>query len=251
MGQEPEPYERLFVAVDTPDAERARGLVRLLAGRVGGFKIGLELFASHGPGLVREFRESGRIFLDLKLHDISNTVARTAGAIARLGVDYFTVHASGGAAMVRRAALAAAEAAQASGLNPPTVLAVTVLTNLDDDALAEIGLRGPTASAVERLAILARDAGAGGLVCSALEVQAARRLFPAGTLVVPGIRSRGIRVGNDDQARTASPARAVELGADLLVVGRPVTDADDPAAAVDAIARELQQAEQTDSGTRR
>jgi orotidine-5'-phosphate decarboxylase len=243
MPREPEPFEHLFVALDTPDAERARGLARSLAGRVGGFKIGLELFASHGPDLVRELRDSGRVFLDLKLHDISNTVARTAEAIARLGVAYFTVHASGGAAMVQRAALAAAEASLAAGLSPPTVLAVTVLTNLDDDALASVGLRGPTASAVERLAILARDAGAGGLVYSALEVQAARRLFPEGTLVVPGIRSRRNRVGNDDQARTATPARALELGADLLVVGRPITDAEDPAAAADAIVEELQHAE--------
>jgi len=250
MDRKPEPYERLFVAVDTPNAERARELARLLTGRVGGFKVGLELFASHGPELVRELRASGRIFLDLKLHDISNTVAHTAAAIARLGVDYFTVHASGGPAMVQRAALAAAEAAEADGLNPPTVLAVTVLTSLDDDALAAVGLRGPTASAVERLAILARNAGAGGLVCSALEVQAARSLFPTGTLVVPGIRSLGNRVGNDDQARTATPARALELGADLLVVGRPITGADDPVEAVEAITRELQQAEPADPGKR-
>ena len=157
MGRELEPYERLFVALDTPDAERARELARRLAGRVGGFKVGLELFTSHGPDLVRELRDAGRLFLDLKLHDISNTVARTAEAIARLGIDYFTVHASGGSAMVQRAALAATDAADAAGLNPPRVLAVTVLTSLDDDALAAVGLRGPTASAVERLAILARQ----------------------------------------------------------------------------------------------
>jgi orotidine-5'-phosphate decarboxylase len=191
-------------------------------------------------------RESGRIFLDLKLHDVSNTVARTAAAIALLDVDYFTVHASGGPAMMQRAVAAANEAADAANLQRPTLLAVTVLTNLDDDALAAVGLRGPTAAAVERLVLLARDAGAGGLVCSALEVQHARSLFPAATLVVPGIRSLANRVGNDDQARTATPARALELGADLLVVGRPITEADDPVEAAERITHEMQYAEPAD-----
>jgi len=239
LSREPNPHERLYVALDTPDASRARKLARALAGRVGGFKIGLELFTSHGPDLVRELRDSGRIFLDLKLHDIPNTVAGAAAAIARLGVDYFTVHASGGPAMLKRASVAAAEAAGAAGLAAPTLLAVTVLTSLDDATLDIVGLRGPSAAAVERLARLTRESGAGGLVCSAREVQRAREVFPSGTLVVPGIRPGATAVGNDDQARTATPAEAVERGADLLVVGRPITDAADPAEAAAAIVREL------------
>lgn len=234
-----EAHRRILVALDTPDAEQARALVRRLSGRVGGFKVGLELFTSHGPGLIEEIRDAGNeIFLDLKLHDIPNTVAGAAAAAARLGVDFFTVHASGGPEMIRRGVAAANDAARAAGVRPPVVLAVTVLTSHDDDDLERIGLAGPCASAVLRLAELARGAGAGGLVCSPLEVGRARERFPAGVLVVPGIRPAASAEG-DDQARTATPASAVSLGADRLVIGRPITRAEDPVAAALAVADEL------------
>ena len=160
--------------------------------------------------------------------------------MTRLGASHLTVHASGGASMIRRAVQAAEETADAVGGTPPTVLAVTVLTSHDDDELRSIGLAGPCADAVARLATLAAEAGAGGLVCAAQEVGRARELFPDGELVVPGIRpAAGPELGNDDQARVATPARAVALGADRLVIGRPITRAEEPAAAARAIAEEI------------
>jgi len=236
-----EPRERIFVALDTPDVERARILVRSLEGRVGGFKLGLELFTSHGPELIGEIRDrGGLVFLDLKFHDIPNTVAGAAGAAARLGVSFFTLHACGGPKMIRRGVDAAARGAAQAGLEAPVALAVTVLTSHDDDELGLVGLQGPCEAAVLRLAALARDAGAGGLVCSPLEVASVREAFPAGVLVVPGIRPGGLSAGGgDDQSRTATPATAVRLGADRLVIGRPITRADDPPAAAEAIAEEI------------
>ncbi len=237
----PRGKDRIFVAVDTPHAEIARDLVRALRYCVGGFKIGLQLFCSHGPTLVREIRDVGLpVFVDLKLHDIPNTVAGAAAAIAQLGVDYFTVHAGGGSAMVRQAADASAEAAVSEGLDSPTVLAVTVLTSIDASCLQEIGWNGSVEDATVRLAKLARDAGAGGLVSSPLEVETMREVFPEGTLVVPGIRPAAADVAGDDQSRVATPARAVALGADFLVIGRPITRADDPTAAARNIAVELE-----------
>jgi orotidine-5'-phosphate decarboxylase len=235
-----EAHERIFVALDTPDAARARALVRQLEGKVGGFKIGLQLFTIAGSEIVDEVRRSGAaVFLDLKLHDIPNTVAGAAAAAARMGVSFFTMHATGGAEMITRGVEAAAEAAEAEKLPQPTALAVTVLTSHDDADLEMIGLNGPCGDAVRRLAALARDAGAGGLVCSALEVEAARAIHPEGTLVVPGIRPAGGAPKNDDQSRVATPAQAVASGADRLVIGRPITGADDPAAAATAIATEI------------
>ena len=235
-----QPHQRVFVALDTPRLVEARQWVRLLRGSVGGFKVGLELFSSHGPEVVREIASGGdAVFVDLKLHDIPSTVAGAAAALGRLGVSYFTVHATGGPVMIRRAVEAAGEAARAGGGDPPVVLAVTVLTSHDDDELSAIGLEGPCPAAALRLAELARDAGAGGLVCSPHELESLRRAFPGGQLVVPGIRPAG--TGRDDQARTATPGRAVALGADRLVIGRPITRAADPLAAAIAIAREIEQ----------
>jgi orotidine-5'-phosphate decarboxylase len=234
------PRERIFVAIDTPDPARARNLARMLTGRVGGFKVGLEAFVASGPSLVRELRDDGHIvFLDLKLHDIPNTVEGAAAAAARLGVGFLTVHALGGPEMISRA-VKACEASAVAGDVPPVVLAVTILTSHDDASLARVGIDGRCADAVSRLATLAREAGAGGLVCSPLEVAAARRVHPAGILVVPGIRpaSPGPRKP-DDQARVATPADAVRAGADRIVVGRPITEAPDPAAAADAIAEDI------------
>ena len=234
-------HERIFVALDTPDLERARTLLGALAGRVGGFKVGLELFASHGPRMIDEIKDRGSgVFLDLKFHDIPNTAAGAAAAAARQGVDFFTVHASGGPEMIRRAVESAAEAAAAAGFTAPVALAVTVLTSHDDDELAAIGLAGPCGAAVKRLAGLARKAGAGGLGCSPLELGSIREAFPDGVVVVPGIRPAGLTAGaGDDQSRTATPAAAIRARADRLVIGRPITRAEDPAAAAEAIAGEI------------
>ena len=234
------PDARTFVALDTPDIDRARALARMLAGRVGGFKVGLEAFVALGPSLVDELRGLGHVvFLDLKFHDIPNTVAGASSAAARCGVSLFTVHALGGPAMIARA-VEASRAATPPGSQAPVVLAVTILTSHDDQSLRRVGIEGTSADAVPRLAALAREAGAGGVVCSPLEVAAARRVFPAGLLVVPGIRPK--TAGErplDDQARVASPAEAVRAGADLIVVGRPITAASDPVAAAAAIADDI------------
>jgi orotidine-5'-phosphate decarboxylase len=236
------PHERIFVALDTPELAHARALARALSGRVGGFKIGLEAFVACGPPLVEEMRSLGHtVFLDLKLHDIPNTVAGASGAAARLGVAYLTVHALGGAAMIARAVEAATSEARPE-TRAPVVLAVTILTSHDDLSLERLGIAGPAARAVPRLSAIAAGAGAGGIVCSALEVAAARAAFPAGVLVVPGIRlePRGPEPA-DDQARVATPAQAVVAGADLIVVGRPITGAADPAAAAEAFAADIAQ----------
>jgi orotidine-5'-phosphate decarboxylase len=177
------------------------------------------------------------VFLDLKYHDIPNTVAAASAAAGRLGVSFFTVHALGGPAMMARAVEASRAAA---GSEPPVVLAVTILTSHDDDGLRRIGIEGPAASAVPRLARLAREAGAGGVVCSPLEVASARVAFPEGVLVVPGIRPARLgTTSTDDQVRVATPAAAIQAGADRIVVGRPITESDDPAQAADAIADEI------------
>jgi orotidine-5'-phosphate decarboxylase len=234
------PEERTFVALDTRDLSRARTLARILAGRVGGFKIGLEAFVAFGPPLIEEMRDLGHVvFLDLKFHDIPNTVAGAASAAARLRVGFFTVHALGGPVMMARAAEASREATPA-GSQAPVVLAVTILTSHDDLSLRRIGIDGDCAAAVPRLAALARESGVGGVVCSPLEVASARRAFPEGVLVVPGIRPATVGPRPpDDQARVATPSTAVSAGADRIVVGRPITDADDPAAAADAIADDI------------
>ncbi len=234
------PESRLFVALDTPDINRARELSRVLAGRVGGFKIGLQAFVALGPSLVGELRDLGHlVFLDLKFHDIPNTVGAASAAAARLGAAFFTVHALGGPSMIARA-VEASRAAVPPGSERPVVLAVTILTSHDDLSLREVGITGASAEAVPRLAALAREAGAGGVVCSSLEVASARRAFPEGVLVVPGIRleAQGPKP-QDDQARVGTPAAAVRAGADWIVVGRPITEAEDPVAAAAAIADDI------------
>jgi len=234
------PEDRTFVALDTPDAGRAHELARKLAGRVGGFKLGLEAFVACGPSLVGAMRDLGHVvFLDLKFHDIPNTVAGASAAAARLGASFFTVHALGGAEMIGRAVTSSREATPAGAL-PPVVLAVTILTSHDDASLARIGIDGPCADAVPRLAALAKNAGAGGVVCSPLEVTAARRAFPDGVLVVPGIRlAEPAERPSDDQARVAGPGETIRAGADRIVVGRPITGAEHPEAVADAIAEDI------------
>jgi len=230
--------DRILVALDTDRAPEARRLVLALGDRVGGFKVGLELFSACGPDLVRELRAGGHeVFVDLKLHDIPNTVERAAAAVARLGATLLTVHAAGGLEMLRAATRGATAGAEELGARRPAVLAVTVLTSLDDAALEAIGLAGPCAAAVDRLAALAAAAGADGVVCSPLEIEIARQRMPAGLIVVPGIRPAG--GSRDDQARSATPRAAIARGADRLVIGRPITRAADPAAAAEAIAAEI------------
>ena len=218
---------RICAALDVPDPAAAEKLAAKLAGHVGLFKVGLELFVAHGRTAVEAVRKSGLpIFLDLKLHDIPQTVESAARGVAALGVDYVTVHASGGAEMIRAARRA---------LPRTKLLAVTALTSLGPEDMDAIGL---ARDAVLRLARLAMGAGADGVVCSPQEVAALRvALGDRPLLVVPGIRPAGASAG--DQRRTGTPAEAVRAGASILVIGRPLRDAADPAAAADAIGREI------------
>lgn len=227
------PRERLIVALDVPRAEAARELVARLAGRVGLFKVGSQAFTAAGPELVREIVARGeRVFLDLKFHDIPNTVAGSVASAARLGVSLATVHGLGGRAMLE----AAAGALPAMGTK---LLAITVLTSHDEAALREIGVGSGIPDSVRRLALLARDAGIDGVVASPHEVPLIREACGPGFLIVtPGIRPAGAAAF--DQARAATPAVALAAGADYLVVGRPITEAADPAAAADAIVREME-----------
>jgi orotidine-5'-phosphate decarboxylase len=225
------PSERICVALDFPSWREAEPFARTVAPAVGILKVGLEMFAAEGPPAVRAAAALGRpVFLDLKLHDIPNTVEGAARSAAASGASLLTVHASGGPAMV-------AAAVKGAG-GKLRVLAVTVLTSLDAAALRAIGLEGPPEAAVVRLAKLAVDAGAGGLVCSPHEVRAVRAAVgPKPLLVVPGVRPAGAAKG--DQARVATPAEAVAAGADVIVVGRPLRDAPDPLAAARDIAASL------------
>ncbi len=231
-----EAVRRLVVALDTPSREQALAWARALAGRIGLVKVGLELFTAAGPALVEELTALGvPVFLDLKLHDIPNTVERAARTCARLGVRLLTVHAAGGAAMLAAAATGAA--AGTSG-DRPQVLAVTVLTSLDDAALEELGIPGGAAARVLRWAELAHRSGCDGVVCSPHELAELRRRLGAGfVLLAPGIRPAGAAAG--DQRRVATPAAAIAAGATYIVVGRPITGAPDPVAAAEAIIDEL------------
>jgi len=230
------PASRVFCAVDTVDVEKARVLASRLAGRVGGLKLGLEFFVANGPAGVRAvIGESGMpFFLDLKFHDIPNTVAGAVRAALPLKPAFLTIHASGGPAMIA----AAAEEAAKAGPDRPKVLAVTVLTSLDANDLEAVGQVRDTAEQVTRLAKLAEESGADGVVCSPMEVAVLRAaLGPDFTLMVPGIRPAWSVAG--DQKRIMTPAQAVEAGADHLVIGRPITGAEDPGAAADRVANEI------------
>lgn len=225
----------VFCAVDVADVDAARSLARAIAPHVGGLKLGLEFFCAEGPGGVRAMAEIGLpIFLDLKLHDIPNTVAKAVETLLPLRPAFLTLHAGGGRAMMA----AAAEAAAKAGPRAPRLLAVSVLTSLNEADLADLGIDATPSDQVQRLAALARAAGIDGLVASPQEVAPLRRqLGPGLTLVVPGIRldeaSRG------DQKRVATPEAALADGADILVIGRPITASADPAAAAAAIAARI------------
>lgn len=231
------PGERIFVALDTSDAERAAALATALRGAVGGVKIGKEFFTAHGPERVRATAGGQPLFLDLKFHDIPHTVAGAVRAAVHLRPRFLTLHASGGRAMMEAALESARDAAEDLGIERPSLLAVTVLTSLDQDDLDAVGQRGPVAEQVRRLATLARDCGLDGAVCSPREIAPLRQACGSGfLLMVPGIRPSWAAVG--DQKRVMTPADALAAGADFLVIGRPITEASDPAAAAQRIERE-------------
>ena len=234
------PRQRICAALDVADPAAARKLAATLAGHVGWLKVGLELFVAHGAAALEAVAPLGLpIFLDLKLHDIPQTALAAARGAGRLGAGLVTCHASGGPAMVAACKKGLLAGAAAAGKPAPRLLAVTVLTSLGEAELQKIGLQGTTAEVVERLARLAIDAGADGLVCSPQEVGMLRAaLGAAPLLVVPGIRPAS-SAGTDDQKRVGTAAATVQAGADLLVIGRPLRDAPDPAAAADAFAAEI------------
>jgi orotidine-5'-phosphate decarboxylase len=232
----PTARERLIVALDAPDLSAAEALVDRLAGVATHFKVGSALFTAAGPTAVEMVRRrGGRVFLDLKYHDIPATVGAAVAAAARLGVGLLTVHASGGTAMLR----AATAAARAAGPARPRILGVTILTSLDRATLhGELGVPSAVEGHAAHLARLARDAGCDGVVASPREAPRLRALLGPGVLIVtPGIRPAGSRA--DDQSRIATAATALRAGADYLVVGRPITEAADPAAAAAAIVAEI------------
>ncbi len=226
--------DRLIVALDVSNASTAQSLVKRIGEAAGIYKVGLQLFAAEGPGFVRDLVHSGRrVFLDLKLHDIPNTVSHAVKAAVQMGVHMITVHAAGGNAMLRAATDAAGDQL--------TVLAVTVLTSLTDEDLHEIGVSGRARDQALRMAALAQGTGCKGIVTSPLEAAALRKaLGESFTIVTPGVRPAGAE--RNDQARTATPVEALESGASHIVVGRPITHAADPAQAVNAIIAEMEQA---------
>lgn len=228
------PEGRLIVALDTPRLEQAEALAGQVAPSAGLVKLGLELFCAAGPPALARLAVHAPVFLDLKLHDIPNTVAGAVGSLAPLGASMLTLHAGGGPAMIT----AARKAAEAAGPARPILLAVTVLTSMDAEQLGAVGVAGGPAQQVLRLARMAMESGADGLVCSPREVSLIRdALGEAPMLVVPGIRPVGSAAG--DQARIATPEDAVAAGADWIVVGRPITEAASPAAAAAAITASL------------
>lgn len=229
----------IIAALDVPTADAALKLAREIAPAVGAFKIGSELFTAAGPDIVRRIRDTGAaVFLDLKFHDIPNTVAKAVASATRLDVQMLTIHTSGGLEMMRAAEQSAQQIAGQSGRNAPLVLGVTVLTSMDGNALAEIGCEANVGRQVERFANLAVKAGLRGLVCSPLEIAGLRQILPSHVqLVTPGIRTGAEKA--DDQKRTLSPREAIRAGANWLVVGRPIYAAENPRAAAEAILKDI------------
>ena len=232
--------DRVLVALDVESRDTALGLADTLRGAVGGFKIGSRLFTAEGPAMVRALTERGdRVFLDLKFHDIPNTVATAVAAATELGVWMVNVHAGGGAAMMRAAGEAAREAAARRGTPAPLVIAVTVLTSMNQQTLSEIGVVIELRDQVLRLAELAREAGLDGVVASPQETEAIRHRFGKDfAIVTPGIRGGAAAAAKNDQERTMTPTQAIAAGASYLVVGRPIIAAPDALAAARAIAGE-------------
>ncbi|KQM65050.1 orotidine 5'-phosphate decarboxylase [Sphingomonas sp. Leaf17] len=221
---------RIYVAIDTPDMARARAIATRVRHHVGGIKLGLEFFCANGAAGVHTMAELGLpVFLDLKLHDIPNTVAKAVQALSPLAPAILTVHASGGRAML--------EDAKAAAPTGTKVIAVTMLTSLDASDLSATGVTGSAHDQVVRLTDLARESGIDGIVCSGAEVAAAKAAWPKGFFVVPGVRPTEAQAG--DQKRVVTPRAAIDAGASILVIGRPITQADDPDAAARAIVATL------------
>lgn len=217
----------IYVAIDTPQLSRAQEIVQQVRHHVGGIKLGLEFFCANGHHGVHEMRKFGLpIFLDLKLHDIPNTVAKAVQSLHSLEPAILTVHAAGGRAMME-------DAKAAAGVNT-RVVAVTMLTSLDQSDLDDTGISGDPHAQVERLTRLAKDAGLDGIVCSGAEVAHARKIWPAGFFVVPGVRPTG--ANKADQKRAVTPRQALDAGASILVIGRPITQSPSP----DIAAREIE-----------
>ncbi|MBI2836771.1 MAG: orotidine-5'-phosphate decarboxylase [Acidobacteria bacterium] len=230
-----EPHKRLIVALDTSSESQALEWVRLLGPRCGAVKVGMQLYASGGPQIVRTIRDAGaEIFLDLKLHDIPTTVAKATQALMPLEPLMLNFHALGGVTMLGEAAEAAKSLCEKQRLRPPILLAVTILTSHDETSLRTIGIAGPIPDQVTRLAVLSKGAGLDGVVASAREVALVRQACGAQfTVVTPGIRPSSAAV--DDQVRTMTPAAAIAAGVDYMVIGRPITHAPDPVRALEDI----------------
>ncbi|MDZ4064948.1 MAG: orotidine-5'-phosphate decarboxylase [Coriobacteriia bacterium] len=229
--------EKIIVALDT-DAHTALGLARSLQGRAGWLKVGMTLYYAEGPDIVARLRGMGfSIFLDLKLHDIPHQVESAAREIAKLGCAMMTVHASGGVDMMRAAVQGACAGSGECGIDTPDIVAVTVLTSLDERSLGQTGVSRPVAEQVRGLAALARESGVQGIVCSPHEARAMRELLgPEALVVTPGVRPSWASA--DDQARVATPAEAIAAGASHVVIGRPITGAEEPGNAIERIAGE-------------
>ena len=240
------PKDKLIVALDVDSADRALDLFEGLREVVGMFKVGSQLFTATGPDIVRRIVASGcRVFLDLKFHDIPNTVAAAGIEATRLGVSIFNVHASGGAEMMQRTVAAVAETAAKEGLTKPSVIAVTLLTSLNQQSLDQIGIKGEPGSVVTRFARSAADCGLDGVVASPQEIGIIRQAIsnPNFLIVTPGIRS-STNLG-DDQRRILTAAEAIRAGADYLVVGRPILNADDSVDEVRKFVGEIERSLQT------
>ena len=237
--------DKLIVALDVDTPAQALALVEQLREVAGMFKIGSQLFTLAGPQIVKEVVASGaKVFLDLKFHDIPHQVAGAASSAAQLGVSLFTVHASGGAEMMRRAVDAVTEVAERERTTRPAVLAVSVLTSMDAAALSQIGINSSPEESVLRLVKLAEQSGVDGVVASPQEAAKIRTtVAPKFLIVTPGIRPAGNDAGTDDQRRVATPAAALNAGANYLVVGRPITAAADPLAAARAVTLEMERGE--------
>ena len=235
----PDARSRLAVALDLPDGAALLAMARRVSPEAGILKVGLEAFVAEGPSLVRALAGSGAgVFLDLKLHDIPNTVSRAAAAAVTTGASIVNCHAAGGSEMMKAFGEGARAAAARTGLRAPKLIAVTILTSLDAAAVRAVGIEGSPREAALRLAFLAKESGLDGVVCSPEEIETIRAALGGDfLLVVPGVRPRG--EGPGDQRRVATPFDAIRAGADLLVVGRPITGAQDPAAAARAIVAEI------------